>query len=265
MSYIGRSPQIGGYHKLDQITCDGSTAYTMQLNSSNFSPESVNHMIVSVNGVIQAPTTSYTISASTITFASALTSSDTIDFIICLGNVLDIGVPSDNTVSLSKLTASGTKDATTFLRGDNTFAVPSGETNTPSFRAYQGSAQSVSNNTLTTLNIDTENFDTDSAFDTSTYTFTPQVAGKYFIFGGNRYTGQSNYDTGFSIEIRKNGSGVARNAHPLWHEDSWYIGTILELNGSTDYVNLTVYHSGGITLTIKHGQSDTFFGGFRLL
>jgi len=30
--------------------------------------------------------------------------------------------PSDNTVSLAKLTATGTKDATTFLRGDNTFA-----------------------------------------------------------------------------------------------------------------------------------------------
>jgi hypothetical protein len=34
--------------------------------------------------------------------------------------------PSDNTISLAKLTASGTKDATTFLRGDNTFAEPGG-------------------------------------------------------------------------------------------------------------------------------------------
>ena len=34
--------------------------------------------------------------------------------------------PADNTVSLAKLTATGTKDATTFLRGDNTFAAPSG-------------------------------------------------------------------------------------------------------------------------------------------
>ena len=30
--------------------------------------------------------------------------------------------PSDSTVTLAKLTATGTKDATTFLRGDNTFA-----------------------------------------------------------------------------------------------------------------------------------------------
>jgi hypothetical protein len=43
-----------------------------------------------------------------------------------LGNSLDIGTPSDNTVSLAKLTATGTKDATTFLRGDNTFATAQG-------------------------------------------------------------------------------------------------------------------------------------------
>ena len=82
MSYIGATPTIGAYHKLDSITCDGSTAYTMQLDSANFVPESVNHLIVSVNGVIQAPTDSFTVSSSTITFASALSSSDTIDFIM---------------------------------------------------------------------------------------------------------------------------------------------------------------------------------------
>jgi hypothetical protein len=134
--YIGRTPQIGAYSKLDAITTDGSASYTMQLDSANFVPESVNHLIVSVNGVIQAPTDSFTVSGSTITFASSLSVSDTIDFIMALGNVLDIGVPSDATVSLSKLTATGTKDATTFLRGDNTFAeVPAGGiTNAQLFR-----------------------------------------------------------------------------------------------------------------------------------
>jgi len=126
-SYIGATPTIGGYHKLDAITTDGSASYTMQLDSANFVPESVNHLIVSVNGVIQAPTTSFTVSSSTITFASSLSSSDTIDFIMALGNVLDIGVPSDATVSLSKLSATGTKSSSTFLRGDNSFAtVPTG-------------------------------------------------------------------------------------------------------------------------------------------
>ena len=48
--------------------------------------------------------------------------------------------PSDNTVSIAKLTATGTKDATTFLRGDNSFAEAGG-----------GKVLQVVQTTLTTL------------------------------------------------------------------------------------------------------------------
>jgi hypothetical protein len=133
MAYIGREPQIGNFQICDAITVvDAQAAYTMQVSSVDVSPESANHMIVSLNGVIQKPTDAYTVSGSTITFASALETGDVIDFIQILGNVLDLGVPSDGTVTtakivdanvtLAKLSATGTKDATTFLRGDNTFA-----------------------------------------------------------------------------------------------------------------------------------------------
>jgi hypothetical protein len=107
----------------------------MQVGSVNVIPQSANHMIVSLNGTIQKPNSSFTVSGSTITFSSNLVTNDVIDFIQILGDVLDLGVPSDATVttakladssvSLAKLTASGTKDATTFLRGDNTFAATS--------------------------------------------------------------------------------------------------------------------------------------------
>ncbi len=46
----------------------------------------------------------------------------------------------DGTVQLADLSATGTKDATTFLRGDNTFAVAGG-TNTPSFGATMSANQ----------------------------------------------------------------------------------------------------------------------------
>jgi hypothetical protein len=127
MAYIGREPQIGNFQVCDAISVvNGQAAYTMQVNSVNVSPETANHMLVSLNGVLQAPGSSYTVSGSTITFASNLVTGDVINFIHILGSVLDLGVPSDSTVSLAKLTATGTKDATTFLRGDNTFAAPSG-------------------------------------------------------------------------------------------------------------------------------------------
>jgi hypothetical protein len=75
----------------------------MQVGGVNVSPESANHMLVSLNGILQAPTSSFTVSGSTITFASNLVTGDVIDFIQILGNVLDLGVPSDATVSTAKI------------------------------------------------------------------------------------------------------------------------------------------------------------------
>jgi len=128
MAYIGKQPAIGNFVKLDAISVvNGQASYTMQNGGANFTEYSnVNQFLVSLNGILQSPTDSFTVSGSTITFASNLVTGDVIDFIIVLGNSLDVGVPSDNTVSLAKLTATGTKDATTFLRGDNTFAEAGG-------------------------------------------------------------------------------------------------------------------------------------------
>ena len=104
MAYIGAEPQIGNYQICDAISVvNGQAAYTMQVGSANVVPESANHMIVSLNGVIQKPGSSFTVSSSTITFASNLATGDSIDFIILLGNVLDLGVPSDSTVTSGKL------------------------------------------------------------------------------------------------------------------------------------------------------------------
>ena len=138
MAYIGKTPVIGNFVKLDSITVvNGQAAYTMQNGGVNFtSYDNVNQFLVSLNGVLQAPTDSFTVSGSTLTFASNLSTGDVIDFVLVLGNSLDIGTPSDNTVttakladssvSLAKLTATGTKSSSTFLRGDNTFAEAGG-------------------------------------------------------------------------------------------------------------------------------------------
>jgi len=125
MAYIGREPQVGNFQVCDAISVvNGQAAYTMQVSSVNVFPETAFHVLCSVNGILQKSGSSFTVSGSTITFASNLVTGDVIDFIHILGSVLDLGVPSDNTVSLAKLTATGTKDATTFLRGDNTFNAP---------------------------------------------------------------------------------------------------------------------------------------------
>lgn len=109
MPYIGQQPEIGAYKKLDSITAvNGQAAYTLQSGSANYSPASANHLIVSLNGVIQAPQDSFTVSGSTLTFASNLSTGDTIDFVLALGDVLNIGTPSDNTVTNDKLATAPT-------------------------------------------------------------------------------------------------------------------------------------------------------------
>ena len=106
MSYIGKQPVIGNFQVCDSISVvNGQAAYTMQVGGSDVEPESPNHMLVSLNGILQAPTSSFTVSGSTLTFASNLATNDSIDFVMLLGNVLDIGTPSDGVITEPKLAA----------------------------------------------------------------------------------------------------------------------------------------------------------------
>ena len=113
MAYIGKSPIIGNFVKLDAISVvNGQAAYTMQNGGANFTDyETVNQFLVSLNGTIQAPTDSFTVSGSTLTFASNLSTGDVIDFIIVFGNSLSAGTPTDGTVTTAKLADSSVTSA----------------------------------------------------------------------------------------------------------------------------------------------------------
>ena len=113
MPYIGKEPVIGNFVKLDAISVvNGQAAYTMNNGGSAFTAyNNVNQFLVSLNGVLQAPTDSFTVSGSTLTFASNLSTGDVIDFVIVLGNTLDIGTPSDNTVTAAKIGANAVTSA----------------------------------------------------------------------------------------------------------------------------------------------------------
>ena len=119
MPFIGQEPQIGAYHVLDSITASATATYNLQLNGGAFSPASANHLLVSLNGVLQKPGASFNVSGSQITFSSALTSSDNINFIMALGNVLDVGTPTDGSVTIAKIAGSGTNAVTTAKIADD--------------------------------------------------------------------------------------------------------------------------------------------------
>ena len=78
----------------------------MQHNSADFAPATAEQLIVSVNGVIQAPGDAYTISGSVITFTENLVTGDVIDFIIALGEVGNTVTPTDGSVDINKMSSS---------------------------------------------------------------------------------------------------------------------------------------------------------------
>jgi hypothetical protein len=136
-----------------------------------------------------------------------------------------------------------------------------GGVNTPSFHAYRSADwSSVPNSTWAKIPINTEEWDTDSAYDTSTYRFTPQVAGKYYIYAScNNGTSL----TAHYVAIYKNGGESALT------QDNGSVGSIpnvtriVELNGSTDYVEAYAFFQG--TASASMHQFRTFFGGFKII
>ena len=123
MAYIGKTPITGNFVKLDAISVvNGQASYTMNNGGSAFTDyENVNQFLVSLNGILQAPTDSFTVSGSTLTFASNLATGDVIDFVIVLGNTLDIGTPSDATVTQAKTNfVSTSSSAGLQIKGDGT-------------------------------------------------------------------------------------------------------------------------------------------------
>ena len=285
MAYIGKQPVIGNFQKCDAISVvNGQAAYTLQVGGSNVFPQSENHMLVSLNGILQAPTDSFTVSGSTITFASALSTGDVIDFVMILGNVLDLGVPSDNTVttakladssvttsklndssvSLAKLTATGTKDATTFLRGDNTFAeVPAGGiTEADQWRltaSFTGSGDLTSN---------LERIDTNSpgligtGMSESSGIFTFPSTGVYLITAVfASYLNGSNRAHNGSIQVTTNNSsytGASSN-----YTNQFNFGNTVYANSKTEFlfdVTSTSTHKVKFSISTDNASSTTYGG-----
>ena len=109
MAYIGKAPQSGRYSILDDISGSftGSTLgpFNLTVNGNAISPQNEANCIISLSGVVQEPQTAYVITGSQISFTSNPSATDTF-FGTVLGDVFDIGTPTDSTVSASSLSSS---------------------------------------------------------------------------------------------------------------------------------------------------------------
>ena len=271
MAYIGntQAEAFSSFQKQDFST-SATTSYTLDHPVSN-----QNEIALFINFVRQEPTAAYTASGTTLTLTSATSSSDDM-YCVFLGKAVQtVNPPSgsvgasqiaDSSIALGKLSATGTKDSTTFLRGDNTFA-SAGGTNTPAFLAYRsGSNFSLPNTTYTKIIFNSEKFDTASAYDTSTALFTVPSgqAGKYFL-ASQLYAGTS--ASRFILRMRLNNSSSllfmdGEKTAPV----SAFASTVASLSVG-DTVQIDAYQNSGGAINIEYSSTAeiNYFFGYKII
>ena len=117
MPYVGVQPSTSFQTLAKQdFTTSATTSYTLSQSVS-----SANDIALFINNVRQEPTYAYSASGTALTLTAATTSSDDM-YCVYLGRAVGTINPASGSVGTGELSATGTKDATTFLRGDNTFA-----------------------------------------------------------------------------------------------------------------------------------------------
>tara|TARA_Y100000816_G_scaffold244361_1_gene191956 strand:+ start:556 stop:1404 length:849 start_codon:yes stop_codon:yes gene_type:complete len=281
MAYIGKDPADSFISFVKQdFSVSATTSYTLDNAVTN-----QNEIALFINHVRQEPTTAYTASGTSLTLTSATASGDDM-YCVYLGMAKQTVNAPDGSVGSSQVAASiitgqtalGAtpadtdelliSDAGTLKRVDYSYLK---STNTPAFKAFAASAQSLSSGTTTKVVFGTESYDTDSAYDHSTnhrFTVPSGKAGKY-VFTSNFYAAVDNgtlEEQQFSI--RKNGSDIASTAVDFRNNDDgsdngMILTTTLDLSVG-DYIEVFVT----IVATNpagRSGEANVYFTGHKLI
>ena len=154
-----------------------------------------------------------------------------------------------------------------------------GGVNTPTFETRLASNMTglfASTNTLVTF--DTEKFDIGSCFNNTTssttlngltapaHSFTPNVSGKYFVYGILRTDAATTFPNDAYVKIYKNGSQVEQQQNAS--SGSRYVTTIqrtVELNGTGDYIQLYGIAYGSSGLIFSGTTNGCYFGAYKII
>ena len=307
MAYIGKEPAdaFTSFVKQD-FTTSATTSYTLDHSVVN-----ENELALFINFVRQEPTAAYTASGTTLTLTSATASTDDM-YCVYLGKAIQTVNPPNGSVGTAQLAGDAVTEAkiadsavesehlnNNIISGQTELAAEPADTdeflvsdagtikrvdysyikagaNTPYFEAYLSSNTGyLTNNTYVKVQPNSEIVDSDGEYDSTTnYRFTPQTAGKYFIYG--QVTSNANGDGRLRnayAAIYKNGSRVKEAKNNFndgrGREASLHIYGIIDMNGSTDYVELygAVDDSSGSNEGYFVGGSEKrcYFGGYKLI
>ena len=291
MAYIGTPPSNAFTSLLKQdFSTSATTGYTLDHAVNN-----ANDIALFINFVRQEPTAGYAASGTTLTLTSATASSDDM-YCVYLGQALQTVNPANASVGssqLSPIAITGQTAETSIADGDTilihdasasalrkmtkaNFVSGIGGANTPAFMATMSANQSLSHNTSSKVQFNTEVFDTDSAYDTSNYRFTVPSGedGKYHF-----QTAFGVYDSANTLQqvngiIKKNGSEITNIR--FFHIGSESRGVAVSLSVilplvASDYIEVFVYEqeSGANSAVVNTSgnttQYFTYFSGYKLI
>lgn len=134
----------------------------------------------------------------------------------------------------------------------------------PAFSAYVAADQTVTSGVTTKANFDTEEFDIGSCYDTTNKRWTPNKAGYYYI-GASINNTSSAGSTDIYIFLYKNNANYRRLAEsrsPTPILGGIAGGTLVYMNGTTDYVEIFPTLIAGGSCSIRGGATFSCFYGY---
>ena len=155
--------------------------------------------------------------------------------------------------------------------GTNAMTISSGgvvtQPNNPMFKVTGADNVAIADNTFTKVTFNSEEFDVGGYYDSTTnYRYTPQVAGKYVIYSRGYITYASAATENLYLAIYKNGTEVSNFARS--DDNALYgsvqVSSLIEMNGSSDYVEIYIKASFSSNAKYYAGGSLGEFSGYRI-
>jgi len=138
--------------------------------------------------------------------------------------------------------------------------------NTSCFQAHLASDQSVSGSTSANVTMNTESFDVNSDFNTSNYTFTAPVTGKYILTTQVSTYGISGSSTDYGqVQIQTSNAAYNDIAHqPAGNNiGSFQVSVVADMDAN-DTAFVSVHSHDDSDYTVRGSRANTFFSGILI-
>ena len=299
MSYLGNAPARSfiSFERQVFTIVNSQTAYALSHSVTN-----ENDIRLVVNNVVQEPGSgkAYTATGTALTLSAALTNGTDEMYCVFLGRATATSAPgagsigtaqlASDSVTLAKMASGTDGNIISYDASGNPVAVATGndgqvltsagagappvfETpasvdNTPAFAAFQSSGQNIDSGTTTIVTLDTEIFDTDSAFASNKFTVPSGEGGKYYVSAAIRAdaswaaTGQFNVMV-FVGGTTDNGLFASYNIAAS-NGNGGAVSGIVTLSAG-DEITMRLYHNEGGTEGLQAGRYCTVFSGYKLI